>query len=302
MSALLAAPPRKINCVNCGLADFELIGFAADPFDTSSLLPAAACRQCGLVGLNPQYGPEAYDHFYTEVYFERLGDDYDAARDALTEDYREKLLPFLRKFLADLPREGAFLDVGAGTGTWLALVNEAHPQIDWDRIWALDPSRVACDDLGRRFPGINVECSTVEANRLPERRFDLVLCSALIEHFTDPLVALIHLNKMTKAGGRLMMFTPSLDPEAFARGPDRVFKFVHTFYFTRETLASLAQKAGFRQVSIERLPGEESRLMWFPSLVGVYEKIADVALDDIHEIRRPSPLDGVARKQVFATL
>lgn len=247
-----------------------------------------------MVGINPQYGNDAYDYFYSHVYFDRLGSDYEAARDALTDDYRDLLLPYLRSFVGSLPGDGRLLDVGAGTGTWLALMREARPELEWRQVWALDPSRLACADLAQRFPGVEVECSTVETNGLPAEWFDLVLCSALIEHFTDPLAALFHLNRTMKRGGRLMMFTPSLDRDAFAYGVDRVFKFVHTFYFTAASLSAIAEKAGFRQVSIDRVAGDVGRLMWFPSLVGIYEKIADADIEQLESSRRPSPSDAAS--------
>ena len=288
--------PRSIACANCGSERFETIAHAADTLNPGKSLTVASCLNCGLVGLNPQHTGAAYSHYYTTSYFEQLGGDYDAARDKLTEEYRQHLLPHLRKLVDDLPVSARLLDVGAGTGTWLALFRELRPDIPMAGLVALDPSRTACRDLAARFPGLIIHCTTLEENAIAPGSMDAVLCSALIEHFTDPLLALLHLNRIMSEGARLLIYTPSLDPDSLRFGPSRWFKFVHTYYYTTSSLDALASKAGFRSVYTERVAPQPQGILWFPAIVALYEKERALDPSMLEQVRRPGTDDVSVRR------
>jgi SAM-dependent methyltransferase len=252
---------------------------------------AVSCAHCGLCFLNPQYPPEAYEYFYTSKYFDEMASDYAAQSAALTRDYRAAVEPILAQYLQDFPDKGIFADIGAGSGTWLEIFKSIKPHHDNRRIVAIEPSEMACEDLARRFPNLRISATTLERAVLPPASLDVILCSALIEHFNEPLLSLLHMNSFLKHDGLLIMLTPSLERSALRRGAARFFKFVHTFYYTKKTLDALARKAGFVTVQSRIVPPQKQSLLWFPLLVTVHRKVEALVPEDANYRRRPAATD-----------
>jgi SAM-dependent methyltransferase len=290
--------PRAICCPNCGEAkDFIVRSQAVNRLDPATPLQAVTCGKCGLCFLNPQYPPQAYDYFYSYHYFEDLKGSYHADSAKLAHAYRASLGDIFREFSSSLEADGLYADIGAGTGSWLDMFKDSRPDFTHDRIIVVEPSRLACDDLAARYPGLRVECSMLENNKLRVGSLTGILCSALIEHFTDPLLALLHFNTLLRPGGKLLMLTPALNRAAFVRGALRTFKFVHTFYYTPGTLAALAAKAGFAPKRVEVIAARLDSPLWFPVLAGIYEKTAERLPEQVESLRRPSPYDMAGREE-----
>lgn len=284
--------PRNIACPNCGSNGVVARAWGSNRLEPSKPLRVVTCAGCGLCFLNPQYPPQAYEHFYTHAYFDEMGADFTEQSRALTRDYRTAVQPILSQYLRDLPQDGIFADIGAGSGTWLEIFKEIRPAHSNANIVAIEPSGTACDDLARRYPGLNIFPTTLERSCVPQGSLDAVLCSALIEHFSDPLVSLLHMNELLKPGGLLIMLTPSLEQVALRRGAERFFKFVHTFYYTGGTLNALAHKAGFSTVHSLVVPPQRDSLLWFPLLVTIHRKEKDASPADVFGLRRPAASDA----------
>jgi SAM-dependent methyltransferase len=290
--------PRAIGCPNCGEAkDFIVRSQAINRLDSAMPLQAVTCGRCGLCFLNPQYPAQAYDYFYTHHYFEDMKGSYHAESMKLAQAYRESLGGIFREFSSSLEAGGLYADIGAGTGSWLDMFKDCRPDFTNHRIIVLEPSRLACDDLAARYPGLRVECNTLENNRQIAGSLTGILCSALIEHFTDPLLALLHFNELLQPGGKLLMLTPALNRAAFARGALRTFKFVHTFYYTPHTLGALALKAGFAPKKVDVIAARPGSPLWFPMLAGIYEKTAARLPQQAESLRQPSPGDTAGRAE-----
>lgn len=105
-----------------------------------------------------------------------------------------------------LPPGSSILDVGTGTGSNLRMLRE----LGFDRVLGLDRSREAarfCADKGLG----PVELGDVQALPFPDRHFDLVLATDIIEHVDDDLLALRELRRVLKPRGHLLLTVPAFE-------------------------------------------------------------------------------------------
>ena len=115
-------------------------------------------------------------------------------------------LALVQKWAASLPRGGAVLDVGAGSGEPLA----AALIEDGFNVYAIDASATLAAAFQRRFPTAEVACEAAEHSRFFERAFDGVLAVGLVFLLAaDSQRALLHrLAAALKPGGRLLFSAP----------------------------------------------------------------------------------------------
>ena len=114
---------------------------------------------------------------------------------------RREILFALAKSLA--PPRAALLDVGCGTGFFLARAKEHFA------IVGVDPSPIAiqlCDDLGLDcvLPGTATDLSSVS-----EQHFDIVTLLDVIEHVDDDVAALRAAADALRPGGRVIVTVPA---------------------------------------------------------------------------------------------
>jgi SAM-dependent methyltransferase len=148
------------------------------------------------------------------------------------------------------------LDIGAGYGHWLSMFPASND------VLGIDSSQQAVDRAKQWF-GIDIlNLDFLEAD-LEKDSFDLITGLAVIEHFLDPLEALVVFNGLLKKGGFLYLHTPDIFGLVLRSGISKCFKIVHTFYFSLETLSSLLLKAGFKVKAAKRtLPLIETSNPW----------------------------------------
>jgi 2-polyprenyl-3-methyl-5-hydroxy-6-metoxy-1,4-benzoquinol methylase len=75
---------------------------------------------------------------------------------------------------------------------------------------------------------------------------DVLLLIHVIEHFTSPTTALMHIREQLKDGGLLHIECPNIAAPFATFG--RLFHFAHIYNFTPATLIALAKKCGFAMV------------------------------------------------------
>lgn len=111
--------------------------------------------------------------------------------------------------LADCSRGrdvGAAIEVGPGAGGYLPVLSSLS-----ERVVAADVQQDYLDharELARDLP--NLECMTDDITKsgLPAGKFDLVLCTEVIEHIADSPAALAGLRRLLSPAGRLVLSTP----------------------------------------------------------------------------------------------
>jgi 2-polyprenyl-3-methyl-5-hydroxy-6-metoxy-1,4-benzoquinol methylase len=98
------------------------------------------------------------------------------------------------------------LDVGCGNGELLALLHGVHPQVASLTGADLSPDQVARNRA--RLPNMEFFALDVQKDSL-DRRFDLVVCSEVIEHLDEPGAAVKNLARMVRPGGRVVITCPT---------------------------------------------------------------------------------------------
>lgn len=146
----------------------------------------------------------------------------------------------------DAKPQGRLLDVGCGSGEWLALMRELGWQVE-----GLDFDQNAVEVANRN--GLKVRCGGLEEQKYPDGSFDAVTLNHVIEHVPDPLQTVTECLRVLKPGGKLVVFTPnnsSLSHQWFKgdwRGlePPR-----HLHIFSMNSMLGMLAKAGFRKITI----------------------------------------------------
>jgi 2-polyprenyl-3-methyl-5-hydroxy-6-metoxy-1,4-benzoquinol methylase len=149
------------------------------------------------------------------------------------------------RFLRALP-QGRLLDVGCGSGDWLALMHGLGWQVagvDFDD----NAVKVA------RGRGLDVSCGALEQQNLTSDSFDAVALSHVIEHVPDPIQTLAECLRILKPGGTLVLFTPnasSLGHRIFKQHWRGLEPPRHLHLFSTQSIRALLGLAGFKNISI----------------------------------------------------
>jgi 2-polyprenyl-3-methyl-5-hydroxy-6-metoxy-1,4-benzoquinol methylase len=149
------------------------------------------------------------------------------------------------RFLQALP-QGRLLDVGCGSGDWLALMMG----LGWRGV-GLDFDENAVK-VGRTR-GLDVTCGALEQQNYADNSFDAVALSHVIEHVPDPVQTLAECRRILKPGGKLVVVTPntsSLSHRMFKQDWRGLEPPRHLHIFSNRSLPSLLARAGFENVSI----------------------------------------------------
>ena len=141
------------------------------------------------------------------------------------------------------------LDIGCGFGFGLDF---ARRMLGWE-VRGYDPSPAAA--AGRAQLGLPI----VPAEFRPETaeaRYDIVLCSELLEHLPDPAGFLAALPRCMADDGVLLLTTPAIEAAQPDTPPGLLLPLLslgyHLVLQSAESLAALLRRAGFAQVSVQR--------------------------------------------------
>ena len=150
-------------------------------------------------------------------------------------------------------RPGSLLEVGCGSGTFLAAAHASG----WT-VFGIDVSRWAAARIEEQY-GIRVEVGDIETAAIPSRPVDVVHLSHVLEHVDEPRRALDRLCSILRPGGRLVVEVPN---ELFCTY-DRLRWLLlrrigssvtpynpHLFFFTAFSLKSLLEACGLNVISI----------------------------------------------------
>ena len=235
--------PSELNhqekeCVNCGGIQFK-------PLWKDSDLPFVKCRNCGLVFQNPQPFADELIERYDGEYFEYEIDNEDnfynlmllGLRDAGFFDIEKQLF----EDAALQETKPVFVDIGCATGRLLSYMN--------GRGWAVSGVEV-CEPAARYGMdrhGIDIHIGPLESACLPASSVDIVHCSHLIEHLTDPDAFVAAVSRILKPGGYFIVVTPDISGfQARLFGSKwRSAIADHMYLFSKRTLSDLLRKNGF---------------------------------------------------------
>jgi len=228
------------------------------------------CEVCGLQFWEPREMPDA--RWYEQMY---------GGRD-------EKLLPLEpghRYFLADAlaPRSGKLLDIGCGTGNFLAASRDAGYEvtgIELDR----NAARFAKERLGLH----NIYPLTISefAQQREEERFDVVTFFEVLEHQAAPLEFLEKVRACVRPGGVIALSVPNR--ERWLTGPDVLdFPPNHFLRWNVNALKKCLSAQGFETLSVREQPvgiAHTSQMINMALRTGISQATADEASTSFREV------------------
>jgi ubiquinone/menaquinone biosynthesis C-methylase UbiE len=151
-----------------------------------------------------------------------------------------------------------WLDAGCGTGTiarWLAKERGAM-------VTAIDASRQMLANT-LPFPGVTYIHADVKYTGLPNKVFDGIVCSSVLEYLEHPRTTLEEYARLLKSGGVLVVSVPHAAPAVriplklmywltLALGKYRLYEFLdysrHSFTFA--SLSRLLSSVGFTSIHV----------------------------------------------------
>lgn len=238
-----AAQPKEAAaaCNLCGASIFVVLTHR-DRYGYPA--PAHACRQCGLVFLNPRMTPDSYGRFYDGVYRPLVSAFHGRLIDAETiqaeqRDYAAERAELLRPFLAGGGRR-SMLDIGGSTGV------VAHHLVQEFGLHGtlIDPAPLEVEQA-RRF-GLDTITGLVEEHDFGARRFDVVIICQTVDHLLDIAGTLARVRQLLSDNG--LLFVDIVDFRAAYlrnRSVEAAIKIDHPYYLTESTMEAYLRRSGF---------------------------------------------------------
>ena len=111
----------------------------------------------------------------------------------------------VKKFIAyakrNIPTKAKILEIGTGSGIYLPFLRTAS-----NEIIASDIEKTYLQNIN--IPNIKLIEDNIENTKFPSNKFDLILCSEVLEHITNPEAAIRNIGKILKRGGFAVITTP----------------------------------------------------------------------------------------------
>lgn len=212
---------------------------------------AQRCSNCGLVYLDPRpamselgtiYGPDYHAYDFSE---EKFGIAYRVR--SWLESRR------LKRWCGDLPAGSRIVDIGAGDGFHLKLL-EKIGRGRWT-LEGVDPDDNAVSAARRK--GLTMHQGLIQELNLPESSYDFATMIMTIEHVDAPEVMLHEIAKLLKPGGCVGIITDNTGSPDYAIAKRRHWGGYHFprhwNLFNRNSISRLAEKAGLEVVRIRTL-------------------------------------------------
>ena len=242
-AADLSAKLEYPACPVCGSEERQF------PFRLHKPYSVARCTACGVHYLYPRLIESAMQEAYRESSYYEGGacgyadTSYTAQESALRATFKRLLRNLARHGLTG----GDLLEVGCGYGY---LLDEAA--FFFDGRVGTDFSAEAVEIA--RATGAEVLVGGIE-QLSPERKFDCIIATQVIEHVYQPLIFVKQLASHTKPGGHVVVATPDIGGvlrKVMGRSWPSFKVPEHVIYFDLRTLSALMHEAGL--TNVRRLP------------------------------------------------
>ena len=166
------------------------------------------------------------------------------------QGYAENFRRWMHAELNDLPPQSPILEVGCGDASFTKELARYSSDVT-----AIDISSAQIAENNQRFAGIKfLQHDVAEQFPFADATFEAIWCSEVLEHLFDPAFALREMHRIMKPGGRLLVTVPYHG--RFKNVLIALFKFdehyvpsnPHIRFYTKRTLSTLAERAGFSAV------------------------------------------------------
>ncbi len=252
---------RLIACDLCGSGAFQ-------PHWDCHEFAFVRCLGCGVIYQNPQPLADSVLKRYDQQYF-----DYEKSNEA-------SFLQLMRLGLKDIGfdrRLGsagqgrAFLDIGCATGMLLEEMKGKGWKVQGVEVCTASAS------WGSTQRGVEIFPGTLDEAGFPDKSFDVIHFSHLIEHVNFPRKFMAEVARLVKPAGWVLVTTPNTDGwQARWFGPQwRSAIADHLYLFSRSNLAQLLTSSGF-QLRALRTWGGLARGLGHPLKKAILDRLVKV--------------------------
>lgn len=202
-----------------------------------------ACKKCGFIFADNIPDQEEFSRYYAEM--SKYEFNYNGG--VVSEDYIshfQKIVDFIIPSISN--KKVKIIDIGCSTGCLLSLLKKNG----YMNLLGVDPS-LFCANTVRSLYGIESIASDI-FHFEPNEKFDLVILSAVLEHFIDLDGALEKIYAILKEDGLLFVEVPDAARfNEYIYTPFQQFSIEHINYFSKVSTANLLSKFFFDIIKIE---------------------------------------------------
>jgi 2-polyprenyl-3-methyl-5-hydroxy-6-metoxy-1,4-benzoquinol methylase len=245
------------------------------------------CNACGLQFWEPRVMPDA--RWYEQMY---------GGRD-------EKLLPLEpghKYFLSDplAPGRGELLDIGCGTGNFLAAARDAGYSVSGTEL-DRNAARFAQEQLGLpRVLGLTV---SEFAEKYPNEKFDVVTFFEVLEHQAAPVEFIQKVKSCLRPGGYIALSVPNR--ERWLTGPDVLdYPPNHFLRWNASALRTLLSAQGFETLSAREQPADVAHAAQMINMAlrtGFSRSARSEATTSFRDVMQMAPEEAAAALQAKPT-
>jgi SAM-dependent methyltransferase len=217
----------------------------------------------------------------------------------------ERLMPLEpghKYFLSDslAPGRGELLDIGCGTGNFLAAARDAGYSVSGTEL-DRNAARFAKEQLGLpRVLGLTI---SEFAEKYPSEKFDVVTFFEVLEHQAAPAEFLEKVKACLRPGAYIALSVPNR--ERWLTGPDVLdYPPNHFLRWNVSALRSLLSAQGFEILSVREQPAgvvHAAQMINMALRTGLMRKTAGTAPSSFREVMQMTPQEATAALQAKPT-
>jgi 2-polyprenyl-3-methyl-5-hydroxy-6-metoxy-1,4-benzoquinol methylase len=247
LSAFESSRNERIPCECCGSLKFIPVHLR----ENNTLV--VHCEECHLEFVNPLPTVEAMHENYQK---EMTGNEAESGlHSSYIGERQARIKSFSKLYNSRLSRieslysgKGSLLDIGCGAGFFLNCAKE--------RGWNCHGLEILPEYI--KFAQENFALDNIRLESLDEslsydaNTFDVITLWDLIEHLRNPLDCLKRIHRVMKPDGLLVMWTPNVKNAVFLKENWVGYETLqHFYFFSRDSLNQMLEKAGFKIVHLE---------------------------------------------------
>lgn len=242
------------NCPACGSEDIRFLRQVTDYSISGETFPLYHCAACTLHFTQDVPTAEKIGPYYEAPHYVSHSDTDKGIINRLYQLVKKRTIREKVRLIDKLSaKKGRLLDIGCGTGSFLAAVKED----EWD-VYGLEPdaqARSLAEKKTRQKLGSNEEIYTLAAGT-----FDVITLWHVLEHVHDLQGYVKRFQALLKPGGVLIIAVPnytSSDAKRYGKYWAAYDVPRHLYHFSPKSIVALLERNGFKKEAI--------RPMWFDS-------------------------------------